>query len=118
MKHSANPNHLAMFATSLGFSIRGEGTVDDVWWNSLAFKAGITPDMVLQAVNDQKYSDDKLREAILAAEKSGDPIKLLFKHGDQFRTISMDYRGGLRYPHLQRVDGSEDRLGAVLAPVQ
>ena len=29
---------------------------------------------------------------------------------------SLDYRGGLRYPHLEKVDGTPDRLDAILAP--
>ena len=115
MKHQ-DPSHGANFATSLGFSLSGEGNVDDVWWDSLAFKAGITPDMQLTAVNDQKYSADVLRQAILSAEKGTSPIKLLLKRGDAFVTISLDYHGGLRYPHLERVEQTEDRLDAILAP--
>ena len=62
------------------------GSLDNVSWDSPAFKAGITPDMQLQAVNDQKYTAAVLREAILAAEKSKEPIKLLLKRGDEFVT--------------------------------
>ena len=115
MKHQ-DPARGINFATSLGFSLNGEGNLDDVWWDSLAFKAGITPDMQLTAVNDQKYSADVLRQAILSAEKAAAPIKLLLKRGDTFVTINLDYHGGLRYPHLERVEGSEDRLDAILAP--
>ncbi len=119
LKHgSGDPNRSTNFATSLGLSVKNDGNINDVWWNSLAFKAGITPDMQIQAVNDQKFSAEKLREAVLAAEKGSEPIKLLLKRGDQFRTISLDYHGGMRYPHLQRVEGSENRLDLVLAPVQ
>ena len=64
----------------------------------------MTPDMQLQAVNDQKYTAAGLRETILAAEKNKEPIKLLLKHGDEFVTISLDYHGGMRYPHLERVE--------------
>ena len=85
-------------------------------WNSVAFKAGITPDMQVQAVNDEKFMVDGLREVILASEKSNAPIKLLLKRGDEFLTISLDYHGGLRYPHLEKVDGTPDRLDAILAP--
>jgi predicted metalloprotease with PDZ domain len=110
----------ASFATSLGFSIRTEsadshGSLDSVGWDSLAFKAGILPDMQLQAVNDQKYTAAGLRETILAAEKSKDPIKLLLKRGDEFVTVSLDYHDGMRYPHLERVEGTPDRLGEILA---
>jgi hypothetical protein len=27
---------------------------------------------------------------------------LIVREGDQFRTVQLDYRGGLRYPHLER----------------
>ena len=112
------------FATSLGFSVRAEtggmpgGGLESVVWDGLAFKAGITPDMQMQAVNDQKYTPAVLREAILAAEKSKDPIKLLLKRGDEFVTVSLDYHGGMRYPHLERVESTPDRLDAILAPAK
>src|ERR1700733_15415460 len=72
----ADSSHGVSFATSLGFSMKSEsgsdshGGLESVWWDSPAFKAGITPDMQLQAVNDQKYTAAVLRETILAAEKS------------------------------------------------
>ena len=120
------------FATSLGFSVRSDmgggpgspggpgfpGGIDQVWWDSPAFKAGITPDMQLQAVNDQKYTPAALREAILAAEKSQQPIKLLLKRGDDFVTVSLDYHGGMRYPQLEKVESTPDRLDAILAPAK
>ena len=113
------------FATSLGFSVKSDsggpdshGGIDQVWWNSLAFKAGITPDMQLQAVNDQKYTPALLRETILAAEKTKEPIRLLLKRADEFLTVSLDYHGGMRYPHLERVDTTPNRLDAILAPAK
>jgi predicted metalloprotease with PDZ domain len=113
----------ASFATSLGFSVKPDssnspGSLDNVWWDSLAFKAGITPDMQLLAVNDQKYSAASLRETIVAAENTKDPIRLLLKRGDEFVTVSLDYHGGMRYPHLERVETTPDRLDAILAPAK
>jgi predicted metalloprotease with PDZ domain len=127
MKHGdkSRPVH---FDTSVGFSVRAggdddsegapAGTLTEVVWDSPAFKAGITPDMRLQAVNDQAFSVANLREAILKAENSGAPIKLLLKRGKEFITVTVDYHGGLRYPHLERVESTPDLLDAVLAPVQ
>jgi len=115
MKHADSTRGMS-FATSLGFSLKGDGSLNDVVWDSPAFKAGITPDMQLQAVNDQKFSMDNLREVILASEKSKAPVKLLLKRGDEFVTISLDYYGGMRYPHLEKVEGTPDRLDAILAP--
>jgi predicted metalloprotease with PDZ domain len=109
------------FATSLGFSLKADsgpgsqGSIEQVWWDSLAFKAGITADMQLQAVNNRKYTAEDLREAIVAAEKTKDPIKLLLKRGDEFVTISLDYHSGLRYPHLGRIEATPDRLDEIIS---
>ncbi|HKI00178.1 MAG TPA: hypothetical protein VJ999_13840 [Candidatus Sulfotelmatobacter sp.] len=113
-----DPSRSTSFATSLGFSLKSDGSLDNVAWDSLAFQAGITPDMQLQAVNDQKYTAAGLREAIVAAVQSKEPIKLLLKRGDEFVTISLDYHGGMRFPHLERVETAPDRLDAILAPAK
>jgi predicted metalloprotease with PDZ domain len=123
MKHM-DPSRGTSFATSLGFALKGDGsdktggTIASVWWDSPAFKAGMTPEMQLQAVNDQAFSVSNLRAAILAAEKSNAPIKLLVKRNTEFVTLTVEYRGGLRYPHLERVESMPDRLDAILAPVK
>lgn len=124
MKHS-DPSRPTGFGTSLGIIVGGgggpnggaPGAILQVEWDSPAFKAGLTPDMQLQAVNDQAFSVANLRQAIIDAEKNNAPIKLLLKREDQFVTVNIDYHGGLRYPHLERVEGTPDLLDAVLAPV-
>ncbi len=115
----------ASFATSLGFTVgsaRGgnaggsSGSIGSVQWNSVAFKAGMTPDMELVSVNGTAYSADALRKAIVAAEKGSEPIVLQLLRGDRYTTVSLDYHGGLRYPSLQRVEGTPARLDDILAP--
>jgi predicted metalloprotease with PDZ domain len=113
-----SPRYGTSFATSVGFSVMGDGTLGSVWWDSVAFKAGLTPGMQLLAVDGQMYSVDKLREAIKKAEKGSEPIALLVKDRDQVKSVALDYHEGLRIPHLERVDGTPDRLGEILAPVQ
>jgi predicted metalloprotease with PDZ domain len=121
VKHM-DPSRGASFGTSVGFALKGDSgdkggnTVALVWWDSPAFKAGMTPEMQLQAVNDQAFSVSSLREAMLAAEQSNAPIKLLVKRDGEFLTFNVDYHGGLRYPHLERVESAPDRLDAILAP--
>jgi predicted metalloprotease with PDZ domain len=128
MKHmdKSRPTRLD---TSLGFSVMGgdadgdsdgsqPGSITEVLWDGPAFKAGITPEMRLQAVNDQAFSIANLREAIVTAETSRVPIKLLLKRGKEFITVMLDYHGGLRYPHLERVESTPDLLDAILAPLK
>ena len=117
LKH-ADPQRGNSFATSLGINVGADGKIESVVWDGPAFKAGIAPQVQLEAVNDQKYTPELLRQTILAAEKNQQPIKLLLKRGDDFLTISVDYHGGMRYPHLERVPSTADRLDEVIAPVK
>ncbi len=105
------------FAYSLGFVVAPDGTIGNVWWDSLAFKAGIVPDMKLVAINDKAFSMAQLRQSLLDAEKSKDPIRLTVKRDDNVTVIPIDYHDGLRYPVLQRVDGTPDRLDDILTPL-
>jgi hypothetical protein len=62
------------------------------------------------------FGNEALRRAITAAKTEPQPIELLLKNGDQYRTVELDYRDGLRYPHLERDAGATERLTAILAP--
>jgi predicted metalloprotease with PDZ domain len=104
------------FLYSLGFTIGKEGKFSDVRWDGPAFNAGIGAGMSLLAVDDRAYSKENLEDAIKAAKSSGAPIKLLVKDFDRYRAVSIDYRGGLRYPHLERIEGKADHLTAIFAP--
>jgi len=120
---------LADFSTSLGFSVRvpraggergGEetprGALANVWWDSPAFKAGVTPDMKIISVNGKSFSAQVLRDAILDAEKTKQPIQLQFRRGDDYTNMAIPYYNGLRIPSLQRVEGTPGRLDEILAP--
>ena len=51
----------------------------------------------------------------LVALASCTPIVMLVNNLEHIDTVTVDYRGGLRYPHLQRVAATPDRLAAILA---
>lgn len=106
----------SFFAYSLGFNV-GEGAkLTDVIWESLAFKQNLRAGDELISVNGGAFSGEALQKAITAAKDKAAPIELIVKSGDQFRTVKFDYRGGLRYPKLERIPGTEDRLSAIYAP--
>ena len=112
-----NPRFGTSFADSLGFSVMGDWMLGGVAWDGVAFKAGLVPGMQLLAVNGGVYSADKLREAIKKAEKDTGPITLLVKDRDQIKSVVLDYHGGLRVPHLERVEGTPARLDDILKAV-
>lgn len=100
---------------SLGFVI-GEGArLTDVLWEGPAFEAGLTVGTQIVAVNGFTYDADRLREIVKQSKDSKPAIDLIVKNGDRYRTLAMDYHGGLRYPHLERVESVPARLDAILA---
>ena len=38
----------------------------------------------------------------------------MIKDFDRYRRVPIDYHGGLRYPHLERVEGKPDYLTPIL----
>jgi hypothetical protein len=78
----------------------------------------MSPGMQLLGVNGQAFSVANLRQAIVGAENSKEPIKLLLKSEKEFITLPVEYHGGLRYPHLERIESTPARLDAILAPVK
>jgi predicted metalloprotease with PDZ domain len=87
-----------------------------VQWDGPAFDAGMTVGTQVVAVNGVSYGTEALRRAVTAAKSGTAPLELLLKTGDQYRTVTIDYRDGLRYPHLECDPAAADRLAAILAP--
>ncbi len=103
---------------SLGVIIdeKEHGTIAEVLWDSPAFKAGIVMGSQIVAVNGVAYDADDLKDAIIAAKNNAAPIQLLIKRGDRYMTVAVNYHGGLRYPHLERIPGTPPLLDDLLTP--
>ena len=99
-----------------GFMVGNDGKVSSVLWDSAAFNAGITVGSTITAVNGRDFDGDALKEAIKAAQAGGPAPQLLVHDGDVYRTVALDWHGGLRYPHLEKVGKGEGTLDALLAP--
>jgi predicted metalloprotease with PDZ domain len=108
--------HSDEFVWSIGLTMTDKCEVSDVRWNGPAFKAGVSSGAAVVAVNGQEYSNDVLKSAIAAAKDSAAPIQLLLKYQGGYRTVPVDYHGGLQYPHLVRIEGTPDYLGQIIAP--
>jgi predicted metalloprotease with PDZ domain len=101
---------------SIGLLLTKAGAIVDVIPDSDAWKRGIAPGMSLVAVNNRAYTKHVLRDAIAATKATTLPVKLLLKNDDYFREISVDVKGGERYPSLTRAAAGDDLIGAILAP--
>ena len=123
-KEEPNPYQKALYSEygrndfqySLGISTNNANRISSVRWGSPAFEAGLTSGWEIVAVNGRTASPSVISEAITASKGNTTPIEMMLKNGGRFRTIRFDYHDGLRYPHLERIEGTPDRLGDILAP--
>ena len=99
-----------------GFILSKEGKVTGVLWDGAAFNAGLTVGSELLAVNSRSFSADRLNTALKDAKTSRDPIRLLVKTGDAYRTLDLNWHDGLRYPRLEKSGKGSSTLDALLAP--
>jgi predicted metalloprotease with PDZ domain len=106
------------FTFSLGFTVsaREYGQLAEVLWGGPAFDAGLTVGTAIIAVNGREYRPERLREAIVIARSAHTPIELIVKNVDRYRTVKIPYYDGLKYPRLERIEKSEDRLTAIMKP--
>jgi predicted metalloprotease with PDZ domain len=99
-----------------GLSVGNDGKVGSVLWDSAAFNAGITVGSEILAVNGRKFSGDAIKQAIKDAATGGGAPQLLIHDGDVYKTVALDWKGGLRYPRLEKVGKGPGTLDALLAP--
>lgn len=99
---------------AIGLVVDAGGQVQSVLWDSAAYREGVAAGMMLEAVNGAPFSRDALRGAVAASRAT--PVSLRVRDGADRFEVTLDYRGGLRYPHLRRLPGHADRLTPLLAP--
>jgi predicted metalloprotease with PDZ domain len=113
---AAESGHSVQGWYSYGATISQRGTVSDVREGSPAWKAGLAPGMKILAVNGQEFSPDVLEYAVNNARHSSAAIALITEQTGWFQTLSLDYHDGIRYPHLERIEGTPDMLSSIAAP--
>ncbi len=112
-EHSAETvRHFTDLSFSLGVALKEDGTVRSVIWGSPAFRAGIVTGTQIVAVNGVSFDLGELRQTL----KARAPLDILLRADRHYRSVHVDYAGGLRYPHLQRIAGTPAYLDDILAP--
>ncbi len=102
---------------SLGFTVNSAGTIGDVIIGSVGYSAGMAPGFRILAVNNRAFTPGLLRAAIDDAKGNGPAISLIVENTGYFKVININYHDGERYPQLERVDNTPDRLDDILAPL-
>jgi predicted metalloprotease with PDZ domain len=101
---------------SYGADLSAKGVVRDVREGSPAWRAGLAPGMHVLAVDNQEFSAGVFEYALKKAQHSSAPISLITSQTGWFQTLSLDYHDGVRYPHLERIEGTPDMLAAIMVP--
>ena len=102
------------YTYSLGLTVDKDGNLNSVLWDGPAFKAGLSAGAQILAVGGTAFSDDALKAAVIAAKGTKAPIVLTVKKGSAVTTASLDWHGGLRYPHLEKIGTGETGLDRLL----
>jgi hypothetical protein len=82
-----------------------------------AYQSGLSPYMRILAVDGHQFSMDQLTRAVQNAKSVSDPIVLLTSNTGSVETHEISYGGGLRGPHLERIEGMTDYLSEILKPL-
>lgn len=98
---------------SIGAVVSPKGVLRAVRWEGSVFRAGLNPGDRLVSVGGSPFSEEALEAAIRGAADV--PVALVAETASGTREVRLDYRGTLRYPHLERIAGTPDRLSALLA---
>lgn len=100
----------------IGLMITDKGVIANVREGSAAWNAQLGPQMTVLAVDGQHYSPDVLHYAIRQAQHAKAPISFVIEQNGWVSTYRVNYHGGLRYPHLERIPGTQDMLAKIMAP--
>jgi len=99
---------------SIGFSVKKDGTIFDVVSGTPAYEAGLGPNMTILAVNGHAYSVEALNEAVAHPEDG--KIVFTVRNFNSVEIHQVNYTGGVRFPHLERIPDRHDYLSEILAP--
>ncbi len=104
----------ADFTSTIGLKVSASGMVIDSIPGMPGFESGVSPYLRIIAVNGRQFSIDELKRAVRESKSSSAPITITASNTGTLETHEIQYHGGDRFPHLERVDGTPDYLGEIL----
>jgi predicted metalloprotease with PDZ domain len=101
---------------SYGLLIDKDDTVTEVRVGSPAWQGGLTTGMKIVALDGQAYTDTRLRDISIRAQQTTGPTAFLVQQDGWYRTLSVKYHEGPKYPHLVRIPDRPDMLARITSP--
>jgi predicted metalloprotease with PDZ domain len=101
---------------SIGLIVNTDGVVLDVNPELAAARSGLAPGMKIVGVNGRSWSAETLHDAITATKDATTSIEVRVENGGFQETYKVAYRGGERYPHLERDVTGSNLLDDIIRP--
>jgi predicted metalloprotease with PDZ domain len=101
---------------SIGLIVNPDGVVLDVNPELAAARSGLAPGMKIVGVNGRSWSAETLHDAITATKDATTSIEVRVENGGFQETYKVAYRGGERYPHLERDVTGSNLLDDIIRP--
>jgi predicted metalloprotease with PDZ domain len=109
-EHSRNFTNLMY---SIGILVDKDGAISDINPDFAAAKSGLAPGMKITKINGADFSAESFHKAIGEAKKTSS-IELVVENGNSTETYKLNYKGGERYPHLERDATKPDLLSEIV----
>jgi len=104
------------YTSSIGLTVKSDGTVMDVIPGMAAFEAGMSPYTRIVTVNDEQFTLDALTRAIAISSAQRSRLVLQVMNSGYLESHEITYRGGSRYPHLVRNSSENNYLDQIFQP--
>jgi len=105
------------FTSSIGLIVKSDGAIEDAIPGMPANQSGLSPYMKIVGVNGHQFSLEDLKRALQNAKTNSAPISVIVSNTGSLETHEIAYHEGLRYPHLERKEGTSDHLDDILKPL-
>jgi predicted metalloprotease with PDZ domain len=113
LKNRDSDEKTVSLTTSLGLLLKDEGQVVDLIPGKAADKAGLGPGMKVIGVNHRRFTPERLHQAVEATKGGGEKLVLLLENDEYFKTVTLDYAEGEKYPALVRDKEKPDLLAEI-----
>jgi predicted metalloprotease with PDZ domain len=104
------------YTSSIGLTVKSDGTVADVIPGMAAFETGMSPYTRIVTVNGEQFTLDGLTRAIVDSTAQESRLVLQVMNSGYLERHEVTYHGGPRYPHLVRNASETNYLDQILQP--
>ena len=107
----------ANLSASLGVQVNKDGTVYDIVPGEASDRAGLASGMKIIAVDGRAFSPEVIEKAVKLTAGDKSSIEFITERGGFYKTLTVKYSGGLKYPTLTRIEGTTDILSEIFKPL-